>query len=259
MTLFTTASFVQEHLIKLPLNPSCLGQGYILPHTCRPGKLWWAGHSQSKGCWKRSLYPGSGDFLPLVYIRIMLQLCISRVSTLIPFLGITLLFSFCDRPWGEETCRQLMDGYLAPRQCLALHNGFDNLNLSHTRQELCQKLGSDHMWQQMLPVRVVGTWVCYCQAHSVLQMHWLVKMCRRSSILPWLISGLGKLWKTSSPLFFKSQCTWNILRTFFKDTGFKKHYAELLKMQSYLCLKAARFQEGWNRNPQGWIFLGTII
>lgn len=37
-----------------------------------------------------------------------------------------------------------------------------------------------------------------------------------------------------SSVFFKSQCIWNILRTFFKDTGFKKHYAELLKMQTKL-------------------------
>lgn len=154
-----------------------------------------------------------------------------------------------------------MDGYLAPRQCLALHNGFDNLNLSHTRQELCQKLGSDHMWQQMLPVRVVGTWVCYCQAHSVLQMHWLVKMCRRSSILPWLISGLGKLWKTFSPLFFLNH---NVYETFLglssKIQVLKSTMLSCLRCrQSYLCLKAARFREGWNRDPQGWIFLGTII
>lgn len=76
-----------------------------------------------------------------------------------------------------------MGGYLAPSWHLLLHNGVDSLSLSHIGQQLCQKLVSDHMWQQMLSVSMVGTQARYPQTFRVLQMRWPAKGCRRLFIV----------------------------------------------------------------------------
>lgn len=64
-----------------------------------------------------------------------------------------------------------------------------------------------------------------------------------------------------SSVFLITVLAENIPMAFLKDTGLKKHSVELLKMQTkLLCLRVvARFQEGWNRTFQRWIFLRTII
>lgn len=70
-----------------------------------------------------------------------------------------------------------MGGYSAPSWYLSLHNGVDSLSLSHTGQQLCQKLVSDHTWQQMLSVSVVNIRASYHQAFEVLRVHWPAKGC----------------------------------------------------------------------------------
>lgn len=155
----------------------------------------WVRCSQSEGCWKRSLPTGSADFFPLVYGRTTLQSShISQVRSQLHVvassMGNIVLFSFCNCPQGRETCMPLMGGYSAPSWHLLLHNGIDSLSLSHTGQQLCQKLVSDHMWQQMLSVSTVGTQARYPQAIRVLWMHWPAKGCR-GSFIPGSFQTLG--------------------------------------------------------------------
>lgn len=49
VTSFAQASFAQEYLMELLLKPSCPGQCYVLPHTRRPGQMWWVHRCQSEG------------------------------------------------------------------------------------------------------------------------------------------------------------------------------------------------------------------
>lgn len=196
---FTTASFSQEHLIKLLLKRSCLGQGYILSHTCRPGKMWWVWHSQCKGWWKKSLHPGFSDFSPLVYIRTMLQLSI-RVFTVTSLLGITVLFSLWLPLKGRNM--QAINGWL-----------FSSKLAPATAHWLWQLRPFPH---EAAALPKAGVWphvaadvACKSGGH----LGALLPSLRCSAdalageevqkiIHPRLISGLEKLWKTSSPLCF---------------------------------------------------------
>lgn len=205
VTSFAQASFAQEYLMELLLKPSCPGQCYVLLHARKPGQMWWVHRCQSEGCWKRSLPPGSTDFFPLVYGRTVLQLsCISqlgsRLCVVTSLLGNTVLFSFGNCPWGRVTSTLLMGGYSAPSWYRLLHNGVDSLSLSHTGQQLCPKAGvwpcvaADAVCKRgedlgELPPSLRGS-VDALASEGVLRL-----------IHPGVISGLGKLWKPSAPLF----------------------------------------------------------
>lgn len=255
VALFTTASFVQEHLIKFPLKLFCPGQGSMLLHTCRPGKLWWAWHSQNKGWWKRSLHSGFSDFFPLFTLRSCCNYAFSKCVHIYFIAGdyclvLFLLLSLRGRDM------QAINGWL-----------FSSKPVPATAQWLWQLKPFPHQ-AGVLPKegvwpRVAADVACKSGVHLGALLHSSAGALAGEDVWkiihPQLLSGLGKLWKTFS-VFLITVLAENILRTFFKDTGFKKHYAELLKMQSYLCLRVtARFQEGWNRDPQGWIFHWTII
>lgn len=75
-----------------------------------------------------------------------------------------------------------MGDYLAPSWHLLLHNGIDALSLSHTGQHLCQKLVSNHMWQQTVSASTVGAREHHPQAFRAVRMRWPLKGCGGSFI-----------------------------------------------------------------------------
>lgn len=94
--------------------------------------------------------------------------------------------------------RLFVGGYSASSWHLLLHNGIDSA--SHTGEQLCQKLVSNPMWQQMLSAK--------CGGHpgmSPLSLQGsadaLGSEGMRRVIHPGLVSDLGKPWKPSAPLF----------------------------------------------------------